>query len=213
MTVTGHVRSPGRHAAFRKPRWIPRAKVPTDEPARRHICGASDQAGTALQLRQVSRGLAVRDLFNHGDMDIAVENLESKPMIQDNQDIAGRHWVSFELAGTKSNCLAVGSQLKIIAGGITQTQRFTVLAAICRKTILSSFWHRDRHEDRPARNGLAVRYGRRDQGLNGRSILRFTQRKGLGLIGAGPSSITAAVGLFRQMLEFSPTAYTDRTKF
>ncbi len=33
-----------------------------------------------------------------------------------------RHWVSLELAGTKSNRLAIGARLRIVAGGMTQTE-------------------------------------------------------------------------------------------
>jgi len=42
-------------------------------------------------------------------------------MILKNHGIAGRHWVSFELAGTKSNRLAIGARVKVVAGGMTQT--------------------------------------------------------------------------------------------
>jgi len=42
-------------------------------------------------------------------------------MILKNRGIPGRHWVSFELAGTKSNRLAIGARVKVIAGGMTQT--------------------------------------------------------------------------------------------
>jgi ASPIC and UnbV len=35
--------------------------------------------------------------------------------------IPGRHWVSFELAGTKSNRLALNARISIVAGGMTQT--------------------------------------------------------------------------------------------
>jgi hypothetical protein len=38
-----------------------------------------------------------------------------------NPGIPGRHWVSFELAGTKSNRLAIGARVKIVAAGMTQT--------------------------------------------------------------------------------------------
>jgi hypothetical protein len=38
-----------------------------------------------------------------------------------NPGVPGRHWVSFELAGTKSNRLALNARIKIIAGGVTQT--------------------------------------------------------------------------------------------
>jgi hypothetical protein len=85
------------------------------------FCDASDQAGPALLEPRVSRGLAVGDLFNDGSMDLVVEDLVGKPMILRNHGIRGRHWVSFELAGTKSNRLAIGARTKIVAGGMTQT--------------------------------------------------------------------------------------------
>jgi hypothetical protein len=42
-------------------------------------------------------------------------------MILKNHGTDGRHWVSFELAGVKSNRLAIGARLKLVAGGMTQT--------------------------------------------------------------------------------------------
>jgi hypothetical protein len=43
-------------------------------------------------------------------------------MILRNHGVPGQHWVSFELAGTKSNRLALNARIKIVAGGMTQTQ-------------------------------------------------------------------------------------------
>ena len=85
------------------------------------FCDASDLAGLALQERHVSRGLAVGDLFNDGNVDIVVGDLDGAPMILKNRGVSGRHWVSFELAGTKSNRMAIGARVKVVAGGITQT--------------------------------------------------------------------------------------------
>jgi enediyne biosynthesis protein E4 len=122
ITVTGHVYPQvdtlpsGSSAGYRGPKLLQMNQRDGT------FCDANDQAGPALQLLQVSRGLALGDLFNDGNTDIVVENLEGKPMILRNRGIAGQHWISFELAGTKSNRLAIGSQLKIIAGGITQTE-------------------------------------------------------------------------------------------
>jgi enediyne biosynthesis protein E4 len=85
------------------------------------FCDASDQAGPAIQEPRVSRGLAVGDLFNDGNMDVVVEDLTGSPMVLRNHGVPGRHWVSFELAGTSSNRLAIGARLKLIASGIVQT--------------------------------------------------------------------------------------------
>jgi len=85
------------------------------------FCDASTQAGPALMEPQASRGLAVGDLFNEGQMDVVINNMDGAPMILRNHGIPGNHWVSFELAGTKSNRLAIGARLKLVAGGMTQT--------------------------------------------------------------------------------------------
>jgi enediyne biosynthesis protein E4 len=86
------------------------------------FCDASDQAGPALKERRVSRGLAVGDLFNDGNIDVVVGDIDGAPMILRNRGVPGRHWVSFELAGTKSNRLALNARVKIVAGGMTQTE-------------------------------------------------------------------------------------------
>lgn len=43
-------------------------------------------------------------------------------MILRNHGLPENHWISFELAGTKSNRLAIGARLKLVAGGVTQTE-------------------------------------------------------------------------------------------
>jgi hypothetical protein len=87
------------------------------------FCNASDQAGPALMQPRTSRGLAVGDLFNDGQLDVVVEDIDDAPMILRNRGVAGRHWVSLELAGTKSNRLAIGARIKLSAGGVTQTDQ------------------------------------------------------------------------------------------
>jgi hypothetical protein len=85
------------------------------------FCDAETQAGPALQIPRVSRGLAIADFFNNGNVDVVIGDLDGEPMLLKNEGLAGKHWVSFELAGTKSNRLAIGARLKIVAGGMTQT--------------------------------------------------------------------------------------------
>jgi enediyne biosynthesis protein E4 len=86
------------------------------------FCDASTQAGPALEEKRVSRGLAVGDLFNDGNMDIVVGDIDGAPMLLRNHGVPGAHWVSFELAGSKSNRLALNARVKIVAGGMTQTE-------------------------------------------------------------------------------------------
>jgi hypothetical protein len=86
------------------------------------FCDASDLAGPALQQRRVSRGLAVGDLFNDGNIDVVVGDLDGAPMILKNHGAPNRNWVSFELAGTKSNRMAIGARIKLTAGNMTQTE-------------------------------------------------------------------------------------------
>ena len=80
----------------------------------------SKLAGPAIQAPQVSRGLAVGDLFNDGHLDLVVENLEGSPMILRNEGSPKNHWISFELAGTKSNRLALNARVHVTAGDLVQ---------------------------------------------------------------------------------------------
>ena len=85
------------------------------------FCDAGLEAGPALEQPRVSRGLAIADLDNDGNVDVVVSDIDGPAMILHNNGVPGRHWVSFELAGTKSNRLAIGARVTITAGGMTQT--------------------------------------------------------------------------------------------
>ena len=80
----------------------------------------SKLVGPAIQIPQVSRGVAVGDLFNNGRLDIVIENLKGDPMILQPQGGAANHWISFELEGTKSNRLALNARVKATAGDLVQ---------------------------------------------------------------------------------------------
>jgi hypothetical protein len=80
----------------------------------------SELVGPAIQIPQVSRGAAFGDLFNDGRLDIVVENLDGKPMILREEGGNHNHWIGFELAGTKSNRLALNARIKAVAGDLIQ---------------------------------------------------------------------------------------------
>lgn len=85
------------------------------------FCDAGSQAGAAILVPRVGRGLAAVDLDNDGNVDLVIENLDGSPTILHNSDASGSHWVTFELGGSKSNRLGIGARITISAGGVTQT--------------------------------------------------------------------------------------------
>jgi hypothetical protein len=78
--------------------------------------------GPTLSEPRVSRGLAVGDLFNNGNLDVVIETLDGSPVVLKNGGVPGRHWVSFELAGVASNRMALNARVRIVAGGVSQTE-------------------------------------------------------------------------------------------
>ena len=81
----------------------------------------SAQSGPALRIPQVSRGLAVGDLFNTGRLDVVVENLVGGPMILEARPNPANHWISLALEGAPSNRLALNARARVTTGTLTQT--------------------------------------------------------------------------------------------
>jgi enediyne biosynthesis protein E4 len=81
----------------------------------------SKLVGPAIQTPQVSRGVAIGDLFNDGRLDVVIENLKGGPMILQPQGGPANHWITFALEGTKSNRLALNARVKATAGDLVQT--------------------------------------------------------------------------------------------
>jgi hypothetical protein len=81
----------------------------------------SSNSGSALRTPQVSRGLAVGDLFNSGKIDIVIENLVGTPMIIESRPDPMNHWVSFSLKGKSSNPLALNTRVRVTTGALVQT--------------------------------------------------------------------------------------------
>jgi len=81
----------------------------------------SEISGAALRIPQVSRGVAVGDLFNTGRLDIVVENLVGGPMILETRPNPGHHWISLQLEAAPSNRLALNARVRVTTGALTQT--------------------------------------------------------------------------------------------
>ena len=80
----------------------------------------SNSVGPAVTIPQPSRGTAFGDLDNDGRIDVVVENIDGSPMILHNEGSSFNHWITFQLVGTRSNRLALGAKVRVVAGPISQ---------------------------------------------------------------------------------------------
>jgi hypothetical protein len=80
----------------------------------------TNAVGPAIQTPQVSRGMAIGDLFNDGKLEAVVENLKGAPMILRPEGGTQNHWISFQLEGVKSNRLALNARVRVRAGDQVQ---------------------------------------------------------------------------------------------
>jgi hypothetical protein len=76
----------------------------------------SDRLGPDFRLPRVSRGAAVADFDNDGDLDILVNNNGQAPQLLRNDGGNTNHWLEILLIGTKSNRDGVGARVKVSAG-------------------------------------------------------------------------------------------------
>jgi hypothetical protein len=79
------------------------------------------RSGPALAIKKVSRGLATADYDNDGDVEFAVSNMNDAPDLIRHARKGAGHSVLIKTVGTRSNRDGIGTKVRVLAGGLTQS--------------------------------------------------------------------------------------------
>ena len=74
------------------------------------------QPGDPLSQPQVSRGLAVGDIDQDGDLDVVVSNCGQGPMLLSNNHGNKKNWLEVQLKGIESNSNGIGARIELRVG-------------------------------------------------------------------------------------------------
>ena len=66
------------------------------------------------------RAVALADLSNHGAVDVVVANQNQPAVLYRNAPDKTNHWIAFRLVGTHSNRSAIGAEVVLESGDLTQ---------------------------------------------------------------------------------------------
>jgi hypothetical protein len=78
------------------------------------------RSGPGLAIKKVSRGLAVADYDNDGDLEIIVTNMNDSPDLLRHARKNPHHSIIIKTVGTRSNRDGLGAEIKVVAGSLTQ---------------------------------------------------------------------------------------------
>jgi enediyne biosynthesis protein E4 len=76
----------------------------------------SEVAGPGITATASSRGLAVGDLWNTGQLSAVISTMNDKPNLLKNEFQYNHHWIAFKTVGTKSNRDGIGARITLKAG-------------------------------------------------------------------------------------------------
>jgi len=80
------------------------------------------EAGAEFAQSKVGRGVACGDFDRDGDVDLLITTNNGPAYLYRNNQSSGNHCIRFSLTGTKSNRDAIGAEVRIEAGGVTQSR-------------------------------------------------------------------------------------------
>jgi hypothetical protein len=86
-----------------------------------HFVDISEAAGPGIAEKHSSRGAAFGDYDNDGSVEVLVNHQGEAPSLLRQSAKTAHHWIALKLEGVKANRSAIGAQVRIIAGELTQT--------------------------------------------------------------------------------------------
>ncbi|MFB3923252.1 MAG: CRTAC1 family protein [Terriglobia bacterium] len=94
------------------------------------------QSGPGILLARSSRGAAVGDIFNTGQLDVVINNMNAAPTLLRNVAPSPHHWIVVNLIGRKTNRAAIGSRVRLSAGPLRQVQEVLSGCGFCSQNDL-----------------------------------------------------------------------------
>ena len=80
----------------------------------------SAKSGPGIMAPSPARGMALGDIDNDGDLDIAINNINAYAELLRNDGGSGNHALMIRTIGTKSNRSGLGARIRVVAGGEEQ---------------------------------------------------------------------------------------------
>jgi len=80
----------------------------------------SRQCGPGMSTPRCSRGAAIGDIFNTGQLDLLINNINDRPLLLRNQSPPPNSWLLVRLVGTQTNRAAIGSRVVVETNGHRQ---------------------------------------------------------------------------------------------
>jgi enediyne biosynthesis protein E4 len=90
----------------------------------------SARSGPGVLEEKSSRGLAIGDLDNDGDVDAVVVNIDDTPSILRNDGGNARNWLLIRLTGVATNRFGLGARITATAGGLRQVAEVSTASSI-----------------------------------------------------------------------------------
>jgi len=89
----------------------------------------SADAGSVFREAWVGRGLAIGDIDNDGRLDAIVTTNDGPLYVLHNETSTSNHWLILKLVGHRSNRDAIGAEVRVVTGKITQVATVTTASS------------------------------------------------------------------------------------